>query len=708
MEHISEIGQLAGISNTDWSWAPLFADYDNDGWKDFSITNGYFKDYTNLDFLKYKRDYYSQQAKAREKPDTFKLVSSMKSTPVHNYIFKNNKDLTFTDKSLEWGFEQKGFSTGAAYADFDNDGDLDLVISNQNETASLFRNMLRESNSSSAGYIDIQLKGNGKNTSGLCSKVYVYTRQGVQFMEQMPTRGYQSGVTSRLHFGLGNTAVADSIKVVWPLGKVSLLKNIKANQLIAITEGTSKTNDTKVSSPSKIFSPSESLIGYEHTEYGSNDFQRQPLLKTMLSPVGPVMAAADVNGDKLTDIFVGGVKENPGKLYLQSATGTFTPSVAFNFKDDFGCTDGDALFFDADKDGDMDLYIASGGYHDYLRNDKALQDRLYLNNGAGRFTRQADALPQMLNSKSCVRAADIDKDGDMELFVGGRVMPGEYPVAQQSYILDSDRPGHYRNIAQTVLPDLAAAGMVTDAAWVDLNKDTWPDLIITGEFMPIRVFINENGKNFREATKSWFDTSESGLWNKIAVADFDGDGNMDLVAGNLGTNSQLKSSASEPLELTYKDFDNNGTIDPILTYYVQGKSYPFAGRDEMVNQIGVLRKKFPDYASYSTAVLTDIFTPGDLKGAKVLSATELKTVFYKNTGSKFEKRILPKEAQFAPVYAIEILDYNRDGNPDFILAGNQSANCVKIGVIDASYGQLLKVTGREISNIYPRRYLVSP
>jgi hypothetical protein len=401
-----------------------------------------------------------------------------------------------------------------------------------------------------------------------------------------------------------------------------------------------------------------------------------------------------VNGDKLTDIYVGGVRENPGKLYLQTANGTFAPSVSFNFKEDMASTDGDALFFDADKDGDMDLYISSGGYHDYLRNDKALQDRLYINNGAGRFTRQPDALPVMLNSKSCVRAADIDKDGDMELFVGGRVMPGEYPVAQQSYILDSDRPGHYINIAQSVLPELNAAGMVTDAAWVDLNKDSWPDLIIAGEFMPIRVFINEKGKNFREDTRSWFDTGGGGLWNKLAVADFNGDGNLDIIAANFGTNSQFRCSATEPLELIYKDFDNNGTIDPILTYYLQGKSYPFAGRDEMVNQIGVLRKKFPDYASYSTATLTDIFSPGDLKGAVVLSATELRTVFFKNTGSRFEKHLLPQEAQFAPVYAIEVFDYNRDGNPDFLLAGNQSANCVKIGVIDANYGQLFEGDGR--------------
>ena len=690
----SEIGQVAGISNTDWSWAPLFADYDNDGWKDFSITNGYFKDYTNRDFLKFKREYYAQQAKMKEKADTFKLVSSMTSTTLHNYIFKNNKDLTFTDKSMEWGFEKKGFSNGAAYSDLDNDGDLDLVISNQNEFASIMRNMLRESNPSSANYLSIQLKGEGKNTNGLGSKVYLFTKNGVQYMEQMPTRGYQSCVSLKLHFGLADVQSVDSVRIVWPLGKVSLLKNIKANQTIVIAEEGAKKRAPAINTTSKIFTSVESLINYQHAEYGSDDFKRQPLLKTMLSLCGPVMAAADVNGDKLVDLFIGGAKESPGKLYLQTATGTFTPSPYLNLKEDFSCTDADALFFDADGDGDMDLYIVSGGYNDYTRNDKALQDRLYLNNGAGKFTKSLQSLPQMLTSKSCVRAADIDKDGAQELFVGGRVMPGEYPLPQDSYILDNDGSGHFKNITTSVLPELIKGGMITDAAWVDLNKDSWPDLIVVGEFMPVRVFINDHGKKFTEATKTWFDVPEGGLWNKIAVADFDHDGNMDLIAGNFGTNSQLKSSATEPLQLTFMDIDNNGTVDPILTYYVQHQSYPFASRDEMLNQINILKRKFTDYASYSTAKLSDIFSPGDLKSATVLSAPELRTVFFKNTGKKFEKHLLPLEAQFAPVYAIEVLDYNKDGNPDFILAGNQSANCVKIGVIDANYGQLYEGDGK--------------
>jgi hypothetical protein len=690
----SEIGQLAGVSNTDWSWAPLFADYDNDGWKDLFVTNGYFKDYTNRDFLKYKYDYYAQQARAKEKADTFMLTRSMTSTPVHNFIFKNNKDLTFTDKSVQWGFEKKGFSNGAAYSDLDNDGDLDLVVSNQNETASIFRNNFRESGRPDANYISIQLKGADKNTSGLGSKVYVYTRNGVQYMEQMPSRGYQSCVSKNLHFGLADIKVIDSIKVIWPRARISLLKNIKSNQIITIAENGEMQKIPAVISSKTVFSPAEQILNYEHTEYGSNDFERQPLLLSMLSICGPVMTAADVNGDKLIDVYVGGTKENPGKLFLQSANGTFTASRDFNFRDDFNCTDADAIFFDADNDGDQDLYVASGGYHDYKKYDKALQDRLYLNNGSGKFTKTTGALPQMLNSKSCVCAADIDKDGDLDLFVGGYVMPGEYPKPQESYVLINDGSGHFKNLAPSFLPDLVSGGMITDAIWADLNKDSWPDLVTIGEFMPVRVFLNERGNKFNDATSSWFDVPEGGFWHKIAAADFDHDGNTDLIIGNFGTNSQLKSSINEPVRLTYKDFDNNGSVDPILTYYIQNQSYPFASRNEMLNQISSLRIKFPTYESYSNVRLSDLFSPENLKTATVLSASELRTVFYKNTGSKFEKRILPIEAQFAPVHAIEILDYNLDGNLDFILAGNQNAMCVRLGVMDASYGQLFEGNGK--------------
>ncbi len=691
----SEIGQLAGVSNTDWSWAPLFADFDNDGWKDLVVTNGYFRDYTNRDFLKYKYNYYTQQARAREKADTFMVTKSMTSTPVHNYIFRNNKDLTFTDKSTEWGFEKKGFSNGAAYSDLDNDGDLDLVISNQNETASVLRNMTRESGRPDANYLSIRLEGSDKNISGLGSKIYVYTRTGIQSMEQAPSRGYQSCVSKYLLFGLNDLKIVDSVKVLWPRGKVSIIRNIRSNQNLSIAEKGGKQNiSTNVIPANTVFSPAKPLLNFEHTEYGSNDFERQPLLISMLSICGPVMAQADVNGDKLTDVFAGGTKESPGKLFLQAANGTFIVSRDFNFSDDFNCTDADAIFFDADNDGDQDLYVASGGYHDYNKNDKALQDRLYLNNSSGRFTKATGALPQMLNSKSSVCAADFDKDGDTDLFVGGYIMPGEYPNPQESYLLVNDGSGHFKNMASSYLPELTPGGMITDEEWLDLNKDTWPDLITVGQFMPVRVFLNDRGKKFTEATKSWFEKSEGGFWNKISAADFDNDGNTDLIAGNFGTNSQLKSSGSTPIELTFKDFDNNGSIDPILTYYVQNQSYPFASRNEMLRQIRSLSTKFPTYDSYSNARLADLFPAENLKTATTLSATELRTVFFKNTGKRFVKNILPVEAQFAPVHAIEILDYNLDGNLDFILAGNQNAMCVRLGVMDANYGQLFEGNGK--------------
>ncbi len=690
----SEIGQLAGVSNTDWSWAPLFADYDNDGWKDLFISNGYFKDYTNRDFLKYKYDYYAQQARAKEKADTFMLTKSMTSTPVHNFIFRNNGDLTFADKSLQWGFDKKGFSNGAAYSDLDNDGDLDLIVSNQNETAGLYRNMLRELNPSSGNYLGIRLKGAGRNTSGTGSKVYVYSRDGVQYIEEMPSRGYQSCVSGTLHFGLAANKYADSVRVEWPLGKVSLFKNVTANQILEINETGSVRKNPGKALKGTIFSPVISPVKYEHTEYGSNDFERQPLLISMLSICGPAMATGDVNGDKLPDIYAGGTKESPGKLFLQSSAGTFAVSKEFNFRDDLNCTDADAVFFDADNDGDQDLYVVSGGYHDYGKYDKALQDRLYLNNGSGRFTRTDGYLPQMTGSKSCVAASDFDRDGDIDLFVGGFVIPGEYPKSPDSYLLVNDGSGHFRNMAAEIIPGLSPPGMITDAVWIDLNKDTWPDLVTVGQFMPVRIFINEKGKKFVESTKTWFEAPESGFWNKVEAYDLDHDGNMDLVAGNFGTNSQLKSSFEEPVRLTWKDFDNNGSVDPVINYYIQDQSYPFPSRNEILSQISSLRIKFPTYESYSEARLSDMFTAENLKTATVLTAGELRSVIFRNTGTRFEKHVLPVEAQFAPVHAIEVLDYNMDGNPDLVLAGNQNAMCVRLGVMDASYGQLFEGDGK--------------
>jgi hypothetical protein len=698
----SEIGQLSGISNTDWSWAPLFADYDNDGWKDLFVTNGYFRDYTNRDFLKYKGDYYFQKAVAGEKPDTLELVSSMSSTPLHNYIYRNDHGVTFTDKSIAWGFEKKGFSNGAAYADLDNDGDLDLVVNNQNDEASVYKNFTREQYAD-VNYISIKLQGVGKNTAAFGSKVYTYSGGQVQYTEVMPVRGYQSSVSPILHIGLGGVTAVDSIRIQWLDGSVTVLSDIKSNQRLEINQAASVLPKYRATfSNETVFVKTTSPLLYKHVEYGLNDFKRQPLLTTMPSVCGPIMAVADVNGDARIDVYVGGTKENPGKQFIQTPDGVFTESADWNFKEDFYCTDADAIYFDADLDGDQDLYIASGGYLDYSAIDRVLQDRLYINNGKGHFMRTNDALPAIRTSKSCVRSADIDKDGDIDLFIGGRIIPGSYPISPGSYVLLNDGHGKFTDATSTLLEPMKQGGMVTDAAWVDLNDDSFLDLVVVGEFVPVRVFINQQGKQLIEYTTSFFDRTEEGLWNKLCVADVNKDGRQDLIVGNFGQNSQLKASAEEPVSMVYADFDKNGSVDPILSYYIQHTSYPFASRDELLDQIYPMRKRFTTYSTYADAKLTDIFSADELKGAQALKVTELRTVLFLNKGNKFEKHVLPVEAQYAPVFGIEVFDYNNDGNVDILMGGNQSAIRVRLGIMDASYGQLFAGDGNGTFKYIPQ------
>ena len=662
----SEIGQLAGVSNTDWSWAPLFADFDNDGWKDLFVTNGYYRDYTDHDFLKRKGNYYFQKAVNREKPDTFELANTMTSTPVRNYMFRNNGDLTFSDVSKSWGFEDPIFSNGAGFSDLDNDGDLDLVVNNLNDKASILQNMTMEKNPKSQ-YLSISLQGINKNTKAVGSEIRVYTDGNEQFQECMPFRGFQSSMSYEIHFGIdANITSIDSIMVTWPEGQTDVYKNITPDQKLELKEKLDSKNKFKAPDPPKsLFSRVDSPIKFQHEEYGFNDFKRQPLLLNMLTHCGPIMAVGDINGDKKLDVFVGGAKGTSGKIFVQRSEGLFVDSRQTFDQNDILRTDAGAIFFDADGDGDADLYIASGGYEDYQPHDLLLQDRLYINNGFGSFSLAEKALPPMLESKSCVKAADFDGDGDIDLFVGSRVTPGQYPVPPKSYLLQNDGSGHFTNIIATSLPDLEQAGMITDATWTDVNHDNLPDLVVVGEFMPIQVFVNISGSNFKNATNQYFNTPLTGLWTKMIAGDFDHDGDDDFVIGNFGLNSQMKVNQNEPLELVYKDFDHNGTIDPIFTSYIDGKAYPMASRDELINQIYSLNKKFTTYASYANAQLSDIFSPDELKDATVLKAETLKTIYLENKGDQFIPHELPIQAQFAPVYAITTLDYNDDGNPRF-------------------------------------------
>jgi hypothetical protein len=686
----SEVAQLAGISNTDWSWAPLFADYDNDGWKDLFVTNGYTRDYTNMDFLKFMGDNIRNKNVMRE--DLLKIVNQMQSSQIKSYLFKNNGNLTFTNTSDSWGITQSSNSNGAAYADLDNDGDLDLVTNNVNQVAFVYENQAVKQNDNH--YLSINLKGGDANTQGIGAKVIIYNGHKTQYLEQMPGRGFQSTVSPVLHFGLGKDKQVDSLRIVWQRGKSQLLSNIKADEQITLNEKDAIKFNIAPKQIKPAFIAVKPPITAQEIKTTTNDFKRQPLMVNSISFSGSSLTKGDVNGDGLEDVYVGGHDSKAGMLYLQQQGGVFVYKPNPAFATDKNYTDATAVFFDANGDGKPDLYIASGGYNDYKPDDALLQDRLYLNDGRGNFTKAIAALPKMISSKSCVKVADINGDGFPDLFVGGRVVPGRYPETPESYILINDGKGHFKDETAKYNPLLKNIGMVTDAAWVDMNGDKKPDLVLVGEWMPITVFENSNSK-LTDATTKYFDKKYAGWWNCIQVSDINHDGHPDLVAGNLGLNSQCRASDAEPAEMLYKDFDDNGSVDPMLCFYVQHKSYPFVSRDELLDQMSMMRTRFPDYKSYADATIDKIFTPEEMKGARWLTANSLATTcFISNAKGKLYQVALPAQAQYAPVYTITTLDFDHDGKDDLLLCGNSNQARIRFGKYDASYGVLLKGDGK--------------
>jgi hypothetical protein len=705
----SEVGQLAGISNTDWSWSPLVGDFDNDGRKDLFITNGYLRDFTNLDFLKFTYQEADEKARASgQQLNTWKLVQQMPSTKTSNYCFANQTTggaTSFRNVTQNWGLSDPSISTGAAHADLDNDGDLDLIVSNSNDLAALYEN--RSQALSKNHYLSVRLRDKeGRNTEGIGAKVILQTALGTQMQELYPASSFQSSNDPGLHFGLGDQSVVQSLRVLWPDGRESTFSNLKADTSLVVgaDKATRPMPSPLPESPPRWYSEDRAALDYVHHETPYVDFKHQSLLPYQPSKLGPFLAEGDVDGDGLVDVFVGGNAQQAGALFIQQSNGQFRKASAQPWGHVAVSSDMGSVFFDADRDGDLDFFLVRGGV-EQAAHDSAYQDMLYLNDGKGEFkTAAPDALPNLTANGSCVTAADYDRDGDMDLFVGGRTVPGQYPETDFSYLL--------KNIGTTGRPRFAYAseqrdqtlrhpGIVNSAVWADLNRDGWPELIVAGELMPVTVYKNQRG-TLVNATRQYGLESSRGLWQKIAVADLDHDGDLDLIAGNMGLNNQFHASEAEPLSVCYGDFDQNGTVDPLLCYYVQGKNFPLASLDELAGHFPAVRKKFVRYADYAGATLDNILSPEQRKQAKTLTINTLRsTCFIQQTGGTFNASVLPYAAQVSAVSGIVITDVNRDGHNDLVLAGNFYPWRVQLGRSDASAGSVCLGNGKGQFTAFP-------
>ncbi len=587
-------------------------------------------------------------------------------------------------KKKKWGLNQLTFSQGGAYADLDNDGDLDLITNNTEDVAGIYRNNAEKLIANN--YIQIELNGKSGNTNGIGAKIYAYAGKDHYYLENIPVRGYQSSNNTNLNMGLGKHQKIDSLRIVWPDQKSQLVSNKLVNATISLSY--KDANGIPVKDTQFTYLVEGSTVDFKHIENDENDFAKQLLLPHAYSSSGPCLAKGDINGDDRTDFFVGGAKGQPSTIFLQTNDQKFTRQVATIFEIDKASEDVDAAFFDADGDKDLDLYVMSGGY-EFTEGSAALQDRLYLNDGKGIFTKSVNSLPVNLSNKKCVRPIDFDKDGDLNLFIGGHVVSGNFPYSTPSKIYFNDGKGNF-SITQ---PANAALGIVNDGLWVDLNQDGKKDLIIASEWQPLKAFQTE-GRLFTDVSAQWFPFASSGWWNCIASADFDNDGDIDLVIGNLGLNTPLKADINHPMELYYSDVDGNGSTDHIIVHYIGNEPVPLPMRDDLIGQIPIMKKKFNDYESFAQANIQTILTEEQLTKSPRLVTNSLETVYLENTGKTFVKKRLPIEAQYSSVYSILVTDLNKDGFLDLLLTGNSAMNRTYIGKQDANHGIALSGNGK--------------
>lgn len=680
----SEVGQLSGVAATDWSWSALLADFTNDGRKDLLVTNGYGRDMINRDFMKFYADERLKHLKGETDSRMFRMLQGIKTTPLTNYFFENTDGLHFADRSAQWGFDKAGLSHGAAYADFDNDGDLDIVINNMNDTATVLRNQCVEQ-AGGKRFLQVKLSMPGKNASAIGSQVWVYSRGQLQMQELYPVRGFQSSMLGALHFGLGTSATIDSVLVRWPDGQWQQAKANLQQPVLSIGYAPNRQAPAAVRSK-PVFRSAGMGVDFRHQEPANNDFKIQPLMPSMISYRGPAMASADINGDGQPELFIGGAANQPAAL-LTMVQGRWAATQQPALQADAAFEDVDARFFDADGDGDADLLAGSGGFS-FPAGDSLYAPRLYKNVN-GRLVRDAGALPALSVSVGSLLVTDLNNDGAPDILLGARVHPWHYPLADSSVVLLNNGKGQF-SVQQRWM-----AGLVCHLQVANLDADGQNEILVAAEWSSLRVFQYRQGRML-DVSDRYFDQRLTGWWNKVLPTDMDGDGDMDVLSLNWGMNSQLQPNDSLPIELYYADFDDNGSVDPLLCYPIQGKNYPMASRDEMTDQIVSLRQRFPTYDAYSEAQITDVLSAAQQQKATRLTATTLQSGWWRNDKGRFSWVPLPAEAQVAPMYAAAVADFNGDGVTDVLLGGNVEHARIKLGKIDASFGTLLLGQGKGV------------